>query len=432
MSRLDVLFVVALEEELGHLCEVLECNGVESPDINRAFERIDSTDAVMLPFDLPIGVLYTWRDQQEQGQEQEVKKTDDDVLHCGAIVLQRMGSVESSTRASSALAALKPALVVSYGCAGGLYDEVKYCDVVIANQVMDVQQGEKQKDGGVVLPSLNVVVPTGPVTMNAELIMGGRDQRTRKVYKVAIYESLLRHLEKDEDVSRDDMKKYFQLRDSEIKAVFGDTSAKSFKKPHVHVGHTMSTSGVITDSSFKKRMQDKDRKVLCVEMEAYGVASACALAKTPLVVVKGISDLADANKNEMQEELREAFRAGSIRHAAMVALSIVATRTTAVESIKLTHKQRQNNETVSSAATVSDSFNVKINATGEHLDAVMTAVARAQQAHSDLIGRSDIKTYKGTGNINLSFVGDGQQGNNDSSSSSGGNNGKPQGGNWKP
>ena len=66
----------------------------------------------------------------------------------------------------------------------------------------------------------------------------------------------------------------------------------------VHFGTVASGEKVITDEEFIKALKAADRKIIGLEMESYGISAAALGRKEKVLLIRGISDFADATKND--------------------------------------------------------------------------------------------------------------------------------------
>lgn len=72
----------------------------------------------------------------------------------------------------------------------------------------------------------------------------------------------------------------------------------------IHIGSMASVAGVIENESIIRQLKIKDRKLLGLEMEAYGMYFSCANCGNPkpiAVALKSISDFASTGKNDIYQ-----------------------------------------------------------------------------------------------------------------------------------
>lgn len=77
------------------------------------------------------------------------------------------------------------------------------------------------------------------------------------------------------------------------------------EKLEIHYGLILSGNQVIKDAAFRDKLSDDfDHRVLCIEMEAAGLAN-----DFPCIVIRGICDYADTHKNKVWQEYAAATAA---------------------------------------------------------------------------------------------------------------------------
>jgi 5'-methylthioadenosine/S-adenosylhomocysteine nucleosidase len=99
----------------------------------------------------------------------------------------------------------------------------------------------------------------------------------------------------------------------------GTSPGAPARTPNVHVGAVASGEKVLQSSRQLIDLLGGWRRVLAVEMEGAGVATAVSMSRTdvPLVIVRGISDLMDGHKRDAAEadQLRDAAAHSAVRIA---------------------------------------------------------------------------------------------------------------------
>lgn len=91
------------------------------------------------------------------------------------------------------------------------------------------------------------------------------------------------------------------LRNIKDKWQYGNTPNTELK---IHIGSVASVAGVIQNEAVAKELTLKDRKLLGLELEAYGVyygANNCSNPKPTVMAIKSVSDFADAHKNDLYQ-----------------------------------------------------------------------------------------------------------------------------------
>ena len=75
--------------------------------------------------------------------------------------------------------------------------------------------------------------------------------------------------------------------------------------PKVHIGPFASGAAVVARAAIMEEVQDQHRKLLAIDMEAFGLASAATELPRPqpdFLILKGVSDFADEEKGDSHRE----------------------------------------------------------------------------------------------------------------------------------
>ncbi|MCC8409087.1 hypothetical protein LJ707_09105 [Mucilaginibacter sp. UR6-1] len=191
---------------------------------------------------------------------------------------QKMGMVDTTFNSVMMLEKYNPKYLIMAGVCGGKQGKVdesgkpiglKYRDVIIANNIMDIQMGKLEK--GVFKPYLF------NESMNDQLLSFLEQERLnikRRMYLLADQndEEFLKHVQNVE----------------------------------IRIGDYGCGSQVInTDDYFKDEISTRNNKAIAVEMESYGIYRSCRLhnnfskkGQTLPIVVKGVMDYTDATKDD--------------------------------------------------------------------------------------------------------------------------------------
>lgn len=167
-----------------------------------------------------------------------------------------MGRVEAANATADAIRRWQPRYVLLVGIAGGLAKaEVGLGDVLIADQVADYEQQKRRPDETEI---------RWQVHRTDARLLGEAQNLARNVWQQRI------------GAERPDA-----------------------NKPTVHVGPICTGDKVIADESLAKSYQEIWAKLIGVEMEAGGAASAAfqAPSNPGFFMIRGVSDLADAKKD---------------------------------------------------------------------------------------------------------------------------------------
>lgn len=167
-----------------------------------------------------------------------------------------MGRVNAATATSEAIKRWKPKHVVLVGIAGGIAARnVALGDLLISEQIVDY---ELQK-----------------ITESGIQVRWSVHKASRRLYAAAL------------NVIGDDWTAHIETKRPEAGT------------PHIHIGPIASGDKVVAVENVLTEYRSVWPSLIGVEMEAAGVASACfAAARQPeFFMVRGVSDLADGNKN---------------------------------------------------------------------------------------------------------------------------------------
>lgn len=179
--------------------------------------------------------------------------------------LPQMGLVAAATSVSNALRTLKPKFVVMCGICAGRKDDCQLGDTIAASITWDYGSGKFVLDEAeeVVFEPAPVHVPVDPLLLSAVKGLSSENEKLEEIYH----------------------------------------SCRGFRPsyvPKLRVGPMASGAAVQNYPDFFTSVADQNRKILGVDMEAFGVAWACYQCIDPSakwLVVKGVSDFADGKKN---------------------------------------------------------------------------------------------------------------------------------------
>ncbi|MFL2077146.1 phosphorylase family protein [Marinilactibacillus psychrotolerans] len=178
----------------------------------------------------------------------------------------QMGMPATSIMATKLIANFKPKYLVMTGIAAGVKGKVDLGDVIVADNCWDYESGKKvSNDDG-----------------KRELLPDYKPLRLSSALGASV-----RRLSRKHDVLSN-------IR-NDWQGQVPNTSLK------IHLGDLASGSSVVTDSEVVGEIQRHARKLLGIEMEAYGVHLAADLSTEPspqAIVIKSVCDFADSSKND--------------------------------------------------------------------------------------------------------------------------------------
>jgi nucleoside phosphorylase len=184
--------------------------------------------------------------------------------YCAAVtMLNQMGNVEAARHAAQAISDLNPAYVLMVGIAGGVSGRIRLGDVVVATEILYYEVAKQYPEGPQRRPR---VYPVDPVLLD----------RTKN-YNDTTWQDLVL-------VERPD--------------------GKAIDTPRVSFGPIAAGEKVVADSGFVSDLIGSIPKLVGIEMESYGVATAAAhSAERPrFLAIRGICDFADSSKSDDWQE----------------------------------------------------------------------------------------------------------------------------------
>jgi nucleoside phosphorylase len=210
---------------------------------------------------------------------------------CLTTFVGAMGAQDASLVTARILLSYSPANLVLVGIAGGLAKDALIGDVVIADEVRDYLQDGRISDAG--------FSPSG------------------RVYKASSQISnILNFLDR---VETDLWEKIHAQSRSNVRKILKNTKVDTADTIRadglkIHVGHIASGPVVAASRKYTKWLRTLDRKFLAVEMESAGFMNAAYQygEDSHVVVIRGISDKANAKKTTM-----DALGSGALRRLAM-------------------------------------------------------------------------------------------------------------------
>lgn len=187
-------------------------------------------------------------------------------LNVLAVSIDKMGMVATSVLATQVIENFRPRYLAMTGIAAGIKDEVSLGDILVVNPSWDFGAGKiKVDDDGNQL--FEIDPRQEPIDSDINLNV----------------------LELSKDSS------FFNKLRAEWKA------SKITNVLTVHSGPVASGAAVIADGEITKKIKLQSRKIIGIEMEAYGIIYAAKHATKPKpepLVIKSVCDFADKEKND--------------------------------------------------------------------------------------------------------------------------------------
>jgi nucleoside phosphorylase len=193
--------------------------------------------------------------------------------HVAAAVFPRIGMAPAALTTKSLVDFLAPKLVILVGIAGGISPhDVSLGDLVIPDAIFDYEAVKVTADGE---QSNAMIAPVSSAAYQS-IKEGGWSNWTSKRAKLRPHHGWLRR-------------------------TLGRVTGSPLPKLRIHFDGPMASGHkVIADSERGLALRAIHRKTASIDMESWGAAEACAFSRnpTPFIVVKAISDYADAKKND--------------------------------------------------------------------------------------------------------------------------------------
>ncbi len=184
---------------------------------------------------------------------------------------ERMGMPATASLSMKLIDKFRPKYIIMTGIMAGVHGRVSLGDIVIPSPVWDWGSGKW-------------------VSVNEE-----QDNSVRSLFSVDPYQfSVDGQILKEINLMSEDDTFLFNLRKS-----YGVNAPKTDLK--IHVGAVASGASVLSDKTIFDKIKDQHRKLLGVEMEAYGVFSAAEVSSRPkplALCVKSVVDFGDSEKDD--------------------------------------------------------------------------------------------------------------------------------------
>lgn len=241
-------------------CDVLLITAVPI-ETNSVVELSDAWEYVQIPEDPTVYRKTCFK-----------KENSDDIsiIH---VQQSDMGMTVAAAITSKAILTFKPKIIVMVGIAGGLGNDVKLGDIIVATDVWNYSSG-KYVD----------------VNDNNEIKIVLNPDPKHLLMQVSLKDKLL-------------AQNYEQILNDIKNSFYNPLPSKAL---NVHFGQMACGTAVVASQELvAKQVKAHSRKVLGLDMESYGVCYASSSTTTPEVptlIIKSVSDFADKDKNDKAQE----------------------------------------------------------------------------------------------------------------------------------
>lgn len=222
--------------------------------------------------------------------------------HLKVLVVQQqgMGKGYASRAVHDALVDVDIGLVACLGIAGALSSDLKLGDVCYTGAVIDVYDNAKATDG----QSGEIDIDFSP----------NHFKTSQEITSALNYIRTMPELRPQYEQWREERGRFAeQLIDRPIRTASGNEYAVS----HPDTMSGTIVCGVVSQSNaYKKKLFALDRKVLAIETESGGIFEAALTKGLPALIVRGISDPADSDKNALERQAKGKVRQIAAANAA--------------------------------------------------------------------------------------------------------------------
>ena len=266
--EVEIFVIIALKEEFQEFQNLVDCEGDFDMDIN----------------------LYVFNFKTRNG------------IVGKAIYLGEMGVTNSAVYTQRILTKYSVKKIVNIGIAGSLESYVKCGDVIIGSQIDGYAENGRLFDDkeGVSLSFSGEVYRTTPRFLKIADAISIVNATKFDDFNYNAKEILIENIGED---------KYVELIDNGlINTLF-----------QIRTGKIASGNFVNTSSNFTKLLKDaRDRHFLAIEMEAFGMLRANDITSSEIVIIRGISDMSNSDKEITDRIGGRVLRKIAMQNAIMV------------------------------------------------------------------------------------------------------------------
>jgi len=268
-SGFDIGIIVALREEFDVLISEFERHPIYAADLPQYF----------YVFEWPVSGGAGYR--------------------CVASFVGGMGPVKAALTTDRLVHRFAPASIVNIGIAGSLDSEVLVGDVVVAEQADDYLYASKATDNA--------------EKGGFEFILGGDPYKTSP--------SCVQHARNLAFAHPDAYGRWCERTQGRLKTelptdrhgLISNGILREVAK--IQAGNLASSTMVGAAREFREWLRSRDRKYLAIEMEAAGILCATFGLNVPSMIIRGISDFSDPEKEAIDEIGQGALRRYAMHNA---------------------------------------------------------------------------------------------------------------------
>lgn len=201
-----------------------------------------------------------------------------------SVLAEQMGSQSALLSADQAITDFQPDLIVVVGIAGGISGDLMIGDVSISNEIMDVLHNNKISEKAGVT---DISFAPDFYSIDAELVSSFTFFKVHPDY-AALYADWRLDGGIDDDA-----------------AALGDMVRA--EGPDIVVG-PLACGPVVASEKFNEKLKSLHRKVAAIETESGGIFCRLTRAQIPAIAIRGISDHADGDKEELEKRSKGGAR----------------------------------------------------------------------------------------------------------------------------
>lgn len=272
--RVDVALLIALQEEFAHLLQ--QFGRYEAVHKNGNF-------------------YYLLERTSAQGTKQRLVAT----------MVGDMGPMQAAVAAERLNQNWHPPCMAMLGIAGGINEDVRLGDVVLATQVDAYQE--------------NARAVSASVGEGYDFRLSGEVYRSDEAIVTLARNMPFAFHEQQADWLESAKKWQEKFFASERASLTAQELIRS--EPQLHVGHIACGTTVSADKAFCEFLKKRDRKLLAIEMESAGMLAAARGTRT--LVLRGISDFGDERKSALDRSQGGNFRTYAMLNAVGVFFALL-------------------------------------------------------------------------------------------------------------
>lgn len=224
-----------------------------------------------------------------------------------AVICHGSGITRATNITNKALSFFDVRMVINIGIAGGLNEDIKLGDIIVAKYIIEYQANSK------VTP-----IPESDETYQTD--------SSPEYFKINhVLEQLINNFEFTEEKLFKQMQNVLSEAFKELEIDNNNLNKIVNNRPMYYTGKIASGNTVIAAKPFIDKIKKIDRKIDIVEMEAAGIMHATSERPNPIptIIIRGISDFADERKKALDNTKEGIFRKYAMHNATQFILFLI-------------------------------------------------------------------------------------------------------------